>query len=949
MTVGDRQAAEAAVGRLRRNSDKRVGENIDEMLRRVTEGKGPGWVRGAVEGIARYRSREDRANREGPALEASSVSLVEEAVARAIGRPVYLVRGHRVDVDSARAEATAWRHILEDSGRILDAALPSVGRIEVENYLGLRYAGTGWVIDEGLIVTNAHVAQLFAEREGAGFRFRLGSDRAGPMRVRIDYREEHERDDVEEMAIESIVWMPMGRTPDVAFLRLGKDALAPARRAIRLARHRPEANTIVGVIGYPGRDYDFWDRELLSRLFGDIYEKKRFAPGNVLGVGDLDLQHDCTTLGGNSGSVLLDLATGEAVGLHYAGVPLVENRAVPAPVVAQALHRASEQTYEVMGMPKNDEPGAAISGRCTVAPDGASLRVTIPIEVTVSIGASGVRAATPRPAAAQGVADGIGLAGLIDKPTPEQVDAAVAVARQELGRRDDVVAIRAGYRFEDGMITPQRAVVIAVRNKQTMATLADRGVTSLPSVVAGIRVDVTNATFEDVLRGEGVLEAPQPRGHNYAARTDPPFRLDRVKARMKVVLHAGPDAGWPQLRAFLKRTRRSLSIGMFEYTAPHVVEAGLRAVAGENREMLLVIQKGETIGEGEKAADIPDEETVRRFMEAKGPAFSHAWASLRFKNGIQFVNPSGIFDSSYHIKVAVRDGDEVWLSSGSWQSSNQPAHDPIQDGDTSPPLLRRFNREWHAVIAHKGIAQVFEAHLRQDRVDALAAPMPEAAIEAPDTYVWIPIEYLEATPESVRVPPRYFEPLVLDRVVDVQPILSPDNYLERTLELLQGAERSIYFQNQSFKIRKTRPEGYERLLRTLLEKQKGGLDVRIIFRPFQDIRSDIEALTEYGFDVGRVRLDTKCHTKGIVVDSRAVLIGSHNWTNAGTSYNRDASLLFHDEEAARYFESLFLYDWSRAAPPRINENLPAPRIARADEVVPPPGMVKVRLVDLELE
>ena len=29
--------------------------------------------------------------------------------------------------------------------------------------------------------------------------------------------------------------------------------------------------------------------------------------------------HDCTTLGGNSGSVVLDLTTGEAVGLHFAG------------------------------------------------------------------------------------------------------------------------------------------------------------------------------------------------------------------------------------------------------------------------------------------------------------------------------------------------------------------------------------------------------------------------------------------------------------------------------------------------------------------------------------------------------------------------------------------------------------------------------------------------------
>jgi phosphatidylserine/phosphatidylglycerophosphate/cardiolipin synthase-like enzyme len=213
----------------------------------------------------------------------------------------------------------------------------------------------------------------------------------------------------------------------------------------------------------------------------------------------------------------------------------------------------------------------------------------------------------------------------------------------------------------------------------------------------------------------------------------------------------------------------------------------------------------------------------------------------------------------------------------------------------------------------------------------------------------VPASYFEATPEAVRVPPRYFKPLEVDRIIDVQPVLSPDNYLDRTHELIKDAQRSVFFQNQSLKIRQTRPPGYEKLLRALLDKQEAGLDVRIIFRPFQDIRNDLEALQEYGFDMSKVKLDPKCHTKGIIVDSRAALLGSHNWTNAGTSYNRDASLIFRDREIAEFFEEIFLYDWSRARRARIDESVPAPRIARPEETVPPAGMVKVRLVDLELE
>jgi len=38
---------------------------------------------------------------------------------------------------------------------------------------------------------------------------------------------------------------------------------------------------------------------------------------------------------------------------------------------------------------------------------------------------------------------------------------------------------------------------------------------------------------------------------------------------------------------------------------------------------------------------------------------------------------NGWVASSYHIKVAVRDDEAAWLSSGNWQSSNQPPADPL--------------------------------------------------------------------------------------------------------------------------------------------------------------------------------------------------------------------------------------------------------------------------------
>ena len=77
-----------------------------------------------------------------------------------------------------------------------------------------------------------------------------------------------------------------------------------------------------------------------------------------------------------------------------------------------------------------------------------------------------------------------------------------------------------------------------------------------------------------------------------------------------------------------------------------------------------------------------------------------------------------------------------------------------------------------------------------------------------------------------------------------------------------------------------------------------------------------------------------CHTKGIVVDRKRILLGSQNWSNDGVSVNRDASLLFADEELAGYFAEIFEHDWNNLAVQDIGPE-PAPiEAARAEEATP---------------
>ncbi len=76
---------------------------------------------------------------------------------------------------------------------------------------------------------------------------------------------------------------------------------------------------------------------MLVRIFNGIYDVKRLSPGVVTESTPNLLKHDCSTLGGNSGSVMINLATGEAVGLHFGGSYKISNLAVPAPVISDLL------------------------------------------------------------------------------------------------------------------------------------------------------------------------------------------------------------------------------------------------------------------------------------------------------------------------------------------------------------------------------------------------------------------------------------------------------------------------------------------------------------------------------------------------------------------------------------------------------------------------------------
>ncbi|TCR93238.1 phospholipase D-like domain-containing protein [Rhizobium sp. BK376] len=856
----------------------------------------------------------------------------DETIVFAVGTPVFLVRNNVVDIDSARQEAVAWRRLLTANAAVINRTMVSIGRVDVSN-ADRDYAGTAWVIDDGLVVTNRHVANLFAEASGTGFKFRIGFDARHEIGVDVDFLEEFGNAASDEVKIDRIVWVAPENGPDIAFLRLEQMSSPVGRLKLDLSDEFPQAKLPVAAVGYPASDSRFSDQTLANKVFGGVFNKKRLAVGNLLGVGDDLLTHSCATFGGNSGSPLLDIGTGKVTGLHYRGVEFIENDAIPAAVLRRCLQRARGLLAPSTEELKMSEQGSGSSGGG--GGGGGKVTFTVPLKITIELDT-----ATLQSAIAAAPAGGLPIATVsattssaptppadaIVSPTKEQVQSAVRTAHTLLANREDVVAIKPGYRFENGEITDQRAVVIAVKRKIEPGALESRGVTQLPKYIDGVRTDVAVASAADMLGIDLGDEAFTPSWHtSYKPRPDLP--LTRRKTNTKFVIHSGPDASWPQLGAFLSQTRKSLVVAMYDFGATNVADGVLDAVKNKTETMSLVLQMGGKVHTG----DLTDYEAVAKIRQAKGDKFDFAPAS---------VGKTGIFDSAYHIKVAVRDHTAMWLSSGNWQSSNQPNISPLTKPADAASALRLYNREWHAILEDEALSKLYEEHILRDLDDAKATPEAEVAAEP---MVFLPADFAGEALEAVQKP-RYFEPITGEREIDVQPVLTPDNYIDTVVPFIQSAKTRIFFQNQSFNT-KTVGDGYRRLLDALLEKQKAGLDVRVIFRSFgSEDRDTISNAKDYGFDSKTIRIQKNCHTKGIIIDSEAVLVGSHNWTTAGTGFNRDASLIFYDAEIAKFYEEIFLYDWGRIGPAKINDNLPPPIPVTSDnEMAPPPGYVAVPL------
>jgi hypothetical protein len=250
-----------------------------------------------------------------------------EAIVQVTGRPALRYPGGKVETPDELGENDRWRVLIVTARNKMNSTAASVGRVSRSAPSGDdQLLGTAWRLGDEMVVTNRHVAAYLVVSATAP----VASWRLEPRRKsRVDFSPD--ANSLSKFAVRDLVYCAPEEEIDLAILRLDCSAALPppplpldwSPDSLGYEIHRETGQppqfkgAEIYVVGHP---YKKNGSNAIAQVFDNADGAKRCSPGFVTAVGRLEFEHDCSTLGGNSGSCVFSTSNHAVVGLHFAGL-----------------------------------------------------------------------------------------------------------------------------------------------------------------------------------------------------------------------------------------------------------------------------------------------------------------------------------------------------------------------------------------------------------------------------------------------------------------------------------------------------------------------------------------------------------------------------------------------------------------------------------------------------
>ena len=363
-------------------------------------------------------------------------------------------------------------------------------------------------------------------------------------------------------------------------------------------------------------------------------------------------------------------------------------------------------------------------------------------------------------------------------------------------------------------------------------------------------------------------------------------------AASSVSASIGPDSAFNDLKQWIEAAESSIHLHVYQFMSPDLTQTLLDAIA-RGVEVTLLLEEG-----------ILDGSSTVNNQRGHAQALHDAGATvLWMEDPTQISSPYAFI----HSKVAVRDSESVWISSGNWK-------------DTSVPPDGVGNREWSVILNSQAAAELVLSRMAWDENAQHLHIFPHSSWHAP-TFDWT---MEESWHEGELTPIEYHQ-----GPFDAQLLTCPDDCVTGIVSMIESAQQSIELSVQYLDLDWYWGFGENPIIAALHDAAQRGVSIRLMLNGFyaewdEEIRDAIHMFnTDWNATEGldaTARLmaysDTivKLHNKGAIIDGSSVLVGSMNWGSSAALRNREMGVLIHHQGLAAEYSASFEEDWNRLDP-----------------------------------